>query len=134
MHGRIRQLPHRVKENVRGLRLPVLPLMLWAVGAHYDRRPLSLHQSTRPCLIQKWQRQSFSCRTDGETAGRFSQPGTVVHFGLSFLLRESLMISLQPPGQWKQAHLLTPSRSRKGSTSLRPQYSSLPQTGQLGLG
>ena len=76
-----------------------------------DRRPLSLHQSTRPCRIQKWQWQSFICRTDGETVGRFSQSGTAVHLGLLFLLRDSLMVSPQPPGQRKQAHLSTPSRT-----------------------
>ena len=110
MRSHISQLTHRVKKNVRGWAV-YMPWIQWAVGAHYDRRPLSLHQSTRPCRIQKWQRQSFSCRTDGETDGRFSQSGTVVHLGLLFLLRDSLMVSPQPPGQRKQAHLSTPSRT-----------------------
>jgi len=34
-----------------------------------------------------------------------------VHLGLWFMLRDSLIVSPHPPGQWKQAHLSTPSRT-----------------------
>jgi len=43
--------------------------------------------------------------------GRLNQSDMAVHLGLWFLLRDSFMFSPHPPGQWKQAHLSTPSRT-----------------------
>ena len=52
-------------------------------------RPVLPHQRTKPRVIQKWHRQSLSCRTDGETLGRPSQSRRTCQCGLRFGDRES---------------------------------------------
>lgn len=67
-------------------------------------RPVSRHHSTRPPLIQKWQRHAFNWWTDGLTLGRRSQSSETAQRGLRVVLRESCSFSPQPPGHLRQAH------------------------------
>lgn len=79
--------------------------------------PESAHHSTRPFLIQKWHRHSFTWRIDGFTVGRPSQSMMVFHRGRRLLDIESMIFSPHPPGHWKQVHF---SRSPLRTTTRRP--------------